>query len=127
MCVLNILEIFDDLRFTVEPQSTMAPPFTEVVLLCQAISDGRFTMRWMFNGASVMSKSGVTVDGGMLTIPTFRNHHQGSYHCVASNSFGAIRSKDANLTRAGPIFSQICDYGMNFFMSRVQGCRRAGL
>ena len=85
--------------FRKEPSSEAVKRNSRVKLKCKTDPKDA-DIRWVFNGVDVEDSEelGVSVRRGSLVIQAFQNElHQGDYQCIASNSAGAVISREAHI------------------------------
>ena len=94
-------------RFIEEPRTVIAKHHTKIVMRCE-VEPKSADIRWIRNDKYINTnlEQGIEIEGGVLIVLSFKHtkkfkHHVGTYQCVANNTAGAIRSKPAQLLRAG--------------------------
>ena len=110
--------------FTKEPQDTAVFFNATLSLSCVAVGDPIPNITWYLEG-QLLGNESIIADGSLLiqNIVEWVNATCGgmSYHCTASNTFGTIRSRKANVTYACELkelgFLSFCkeDYFINYF------------
>lgn len=68
------------------------------VLNCLAKADPPPTYQWFRGDHKMVQGNGVEVEGGKLLFSNPGLHHEGYYHCLASNKFGVAKSTVVHLT-----------------------------
>ena len=85
-----------------QPSDVVAAKNSPADLECGVLEPSKATIHWLHNGVKVEDDSKrVTMDDGSLHfVRVTRNRkrtHAGIYQCVASNSYGTTRSRNASL------------------------------
>lgn len=94
--------------FNIEPEDQkydIKSPFKKVQMVCEAKALPRAAYKWMvLRGlkeavVDTSKDTSITITNGILTITEPEDeHHNGMYHCIATNEFGSIRSRSAQLS-----------------------------
>lgn len=105
-CVLAGVLCFSELSFVTEPRDVTAVQGSRVLLDCQAQGEPPVAIRWLRNREWVLESERVELlANGSLLIPRVSGGRggvsdEGFYHCLASNTYGAVLSQRAQLTVA---------------------------
>ena len=91
----SLLMVFSPLRFKMNPPQEVTPYMfgSTVRLPCVAESELKTTITWSKNGKSSLPVDAIVLQNNTLVLENFRQSHEGSYSCVATNDVSTIEAK----------------------------------
>ena len=92
-----------------QPSDVVAEKNSPADLECGVLEPSKATIHWLHNGVKVEddTKRVTMNDGSLHFVRVTRNRkrtHAGIYQCVASNSYGTTRSRNASLIVGSELF-----------------------
>lgn len=110
--------------FIKQPSDVVAEKNSPADLKCGVSESSKATIHWLHDGVKVEddSKRVTMADGSLHFFRVTRNRkrtHAGIYQCVASNSYGTVRSRNASLIVGSEFFIFIF-YNIAFYIFQLE-------
>lgn len=101
--ILYLILVCSCLQFLSHPLDNVISPQNSAFLYCNVTGLPIPTISWFKVKSGQLSNGSdyILYENGTLEIINFNSNKNGQYYCVASTSFGSVRSLDAHLQVAG--------------------------